>query len=186
VLHPSRPERPAVGTISIGTGRPDAWRWVAGKACGKGQVCTDRTKRAHDRPAPAAIRLDGYRLRRRRSRRTIGHQVLVHGRCAPAGARPGEESSCLRPKRTALAFPMSRTTWFDLAWVCHGRTGGRGDADPPPSGCIAVAANNPRDHASTGSGHGAPATGTPVRINGAQAGWSKLTRPAIVSVASRR
>jgi hypothetical protein len=147
-VHPSRPERPApgtksFGTRSFGTGRPYAWRKMAGKACGKGQVRAGRTKGAQKRPAPVAIRLNGHRLRRWIWRRAVGHQVLVHGRCAPAGARPGEKSTCLRPRRTALALPMFRTVWFDLSQACQGRTSGRGGADPPPIGVLPLRQTGP-------------------------------------------
>jgi len=75
-------------------------------------------------------------------------------------------------------FPCSDPVGSDGSWACHGRTNGRGGADPPPTGCLAIAAGKPRGHASAGSGHGAPATGAPVRINGAPPGWSKSARIA--------
>jgi hypothetical protein len=167
VRHRSPPEQPASRTGRWVPGQCVSWRLVAYEACGKGWVRAVRTKRAHDRPRLTSILSNGCRLRRCRSRRAAGHRVLVHGRRAPAGARPGEKSSCLRPRRTELAIPMCRTRWFrrvmGMPWTDE-RPRWRG---PSPDRLSCHMVRQPRGHASTASGHGAPATGAPVRINGA-------------------
>src|ERR1019366_4984047 len=78
-----------------------------------------------------------------------------------AGARPGEKSSCLRPRRTELAFPMCRTRWFRRVMGMP-RTDERPRwRGPPPTRLSWHLLGQPRGHASTASGHGAPATGAP-------------------------
>src|SRR5258708_3703132 len=40
-------------------------------------------------------------------------------------------------------FPCAEPAGSDESWACHGRTSGRGGADPPPTGCLVTWSDNP-------------------------------------------
>ena len=94
---------------------------------------------------------------------------------------------CHAPRLT-VCLTVRTLRWLECARARHRQTIGRGGADPPSTSCRIVLVDNSYqpdrlwDHASTGSGHGAPAAGTPSRVNGAWPGWRKSRWVAIAAI----